>query len=170
MADVDDTATRAERERTQKRNAWRRWAAEQEQGGICCKTCGALFCRIPGQYNRGFCSEWCHAYARQRTVKRLRKIAKAKRRALERGLKADSVDPLKVFKRDRWCCHICGKKAPESLRGTYHDLAPELDHVVPLAAGGTHTWGNVKLAHRMCNQVKGATPLGQLMIEGFASV
>ena len=30
----------------------------------------------------------------------------------------------------------------------------QLHHVVPLAKGGEHSWGNVALAHRRCNYLK----------------
>jgi 5-methylcytosine-specific restriction endonuclease McrA len=95
-------------------------------------------------------------------------VGKAARKAKERGAKADRIDPLKVFARDRWRCHLCGKHSPENLRGSYDDRAPELDHVIPLSRGGTHTWDNVRLAHRKCNQVKSDRPLGQLMLDAFA--
>lgn len=29
------------------------------------------------------------------------------------------------------------------------------DHVIPLAEGGDHTYNNLRLAHRRCNEVKG---------------
>ena len=31
---------------------------------------------------------------------------------------------------------------------------PSIDHVIPVSKGGTHTWDNVKLAHRHCNTMK----------------
>lgn len=94
-----------------------------------------------------------------------RRIYKARRRAIERGADADRIDPIKVFERDKWRCHLCGCKTPRRQRGTYEPDAPELDHVIPLAAGGSHTWGNVKCACRRCNGDKGAEPRGQLGLE-----
>lgn len=91
-----------------------------------------------------------------------RRIAKGIRRAKTRGVRADSIDPIKVFERDKWKCHMCGAKTLRSLRGTYEDRSPELDHIVPLARGGTHTWGNVACSCRKCNGTKGATAYGQL--------
>lgn len=41
--------------------------------------------------------------------------------------------------RDGWTCHICGEEAPRELRGTMRWNAPELDHIIPLSAGGSHT-------------------------------
>jgi hypothetical protein len=56
-----------------------------------------------------------------------------------------------VFVRDLWLCGICGEPTPERLRGTTDDLAPELDHVIPMSRGGGHTYSNVRCAHRVCN-------------------
>jgi 5-methylcytosine-specific restriction endonuclease McrA len=33
--------------------------------------------------------------------------------------------------------------------------APTVDHIIPLARGGSHTWDNVQLAHHLCNSLKG---------------
>lgn len=94
-----------------------------------------------------------------------RRAEKARRRAIERGANADRIDPIVVFDRHKWRCHICGCKTPRELRGSYAGNAPELDHVIPLAAGGTHTWGNVACACRACNGAKSARPMGQLGLE-----
>lgn len=91
-----------------------------------------------------------------------RRVDKARRRAIERGITADRIDPIKVFERDQWRCHICRCSTPRRLRGTYADSAPELDHVTPLSAGGLHTWGNVKCSCRKCNSIKAGKPMGQL--------
>ena len=32
---------------------------------------------------------------------------------------------------------------------------PSIEHIKPAALGGSHTWDNVKLAHRRCNSLKG---------------
>jgi 5-methylcytosine-specific restriction endonuclease McrA len=44
------------------------------------------------------------------------------------------------------------------------DDAPELDHIVPLACGGAHTYQNTQCTCRECNGRKGATILGQLRL------
>lgn len=93
---------------------------------------------------------------------RNRRAAKSRRRARQRGLVHQSIDPILVFERDRWRCKLCGTRTPKAKRGTIDPDAPELDHIVPLALGGTRTWGNVQCACRACNQKKGATPLGQV--------
>jgi 5-methylcytosine-specific restriction endonuclease McrA len=66
-----------------------------------------------------------------------------------------------VFARDGWLCHICGGRTDKARRGTYHPNAPELDHIVPLAKGGAHSYANTACAHRKCNAAKSDTIMGQ---------
>jgi len=37
-----------------------------------------------------------------------------------------------------------------------------MDHIVPIAVGGTHTWDNVHCACNRCNAKKWKRPLGQM--------
>lgn len=90
--------------------------------------------------------------------------AKAAYRARRRAAAIETFDPFEIFERDKWRCHICGIKTPKRLRGTYTDNAPELDHVIPLAAGGEHSRRNTACACRKCNIAKGDKPLGQLRL------
>ena len=73
-----------------------------------------------------------------------------------------SVDPIAVFERDEWICHLCGGLAPKRLRGTTDDLAPERDHVISIADGGADTYENSACSHRKCNRLKGARSGRQL--------
>ena len=51
-------------------------------------------------------------------------------------------------------CYLCGKVM--HLRDIMQsDQHAHVDHIVPLVAGGTHTWLNVALTHGGCNQKKG---------------
>jgi 5-methylcytosine-specific restriction endonuclease McrA len=68
-----------------------------------------------------------------------------------------------------WRCHICGALTLKQMRGTTHLLAPEIDHVVPLARGGEHTYANTACAHRRCNQAKGARLLLRHTSEPWAA-
>lgn len=95
-------------------------------------------------------------------LKAARKTEKLSRKAKRRGAVSESINPIKVFERDKWKCHLCGVKTLKSKRGTYDDRAPELEHIVALADGGSHTWGNVACSCRKCNGTKGARSLGQL--------
>jgi hypothetical protein len=52
-------------------------------------------------------------------------------------------------------CYLCGKVM--HLRDIVQsDQHAHVDHIVPLVAGGTHTWLNVALTHSGCNQRKAA--------------
>lgn len=83
-----------------------------------------------------------------------------------RPRKTSRVDPIKVFERDGWKCHLCGIKTPKRLRGTTDDRAPERDHIVSLADGGSDTYENSACACRRCNRLKGARSIGQLLLFG----
>lgn len=144
-----------------------------------CEACGSSYHPV-GRVHIGVCSVACrdaraaatHArYLQTEPYKSARRAAKKRRSARRRAsgdIKAQNIDPLKVFARDGWRCHLCGHSTPRKLRGTYKPRAPELDHIVTLADGGHHTWTNVACACRQCNAAKGATSRGQLHI-GFAA-
>jgi hypothetical protein len=84
-----------------------------------------------------------------------KRIAKAKRRARKKGNgRAENIDPIKVFESVDYKCQICGCQTDPDLRGLPEHRAPQLDHIIPLAKGGTHTWGNVQCACRECNIAK----------------
>jgi 5-methylcytosine-specific restriction endonuclease McrA len=58
-----------------------------------------------------------------------------------------------VFKRDKWTCGICHEAIDRTLR--WPDLmSASVDHVIPLAEGGSHTYDNVQAAHWLCNTYK----------------
>jgi len=72
---------------------------------------------------------------------------------------------VREAKKSRWwqqktaagLCHYCGRKA------SFKELT--LDHVVPLARGGTTSPGNVVPACRECNKAKGVdTPLDLILL------
>lgn len=67
----------------------------------------------------------------------------------------------KIFERDGWRCQLC-RKPVRRTAVVPHPLAPTLDHIVPLAAGGLHEPANVQTAHFICNSVRGAGGVAQL--------
>ncbi|WP_419900653.1 HNH endonuclease [Roseomonas sp. USHLN139] len=78
----------------------------------------------------------------------------AKRRARKREAQVEPVGLLDVIARDGLSCYICERLCdPRAPRGA-RDKAV-LEHVVPLASGGTHTMANLRLACDPCNTVKG---------------
>jgi 5-methylcytosine-specific restriction endonuclease McrA len=102
--------------------------------------------RLTPQQNRQRVREWAAQNpARRRERKRL---DQAVRRARKLGQFVESVDPQRVFERDEGICGICGGEVD---REDFH-----VDHMVPLAKGGKHSYANVQLAHPACNLRKGA--------------
>jgi hypothetical protein len=75
-----------------------------------------------------------------------------RRRARKKGLLHERIASLKVYKRDNWICGIC--KNPVDPQAKDWKQRPSLDHIIALANKGTHTYGNVQLAHRICNSIK----------------
>lgn len=94
------------------------------------------------------------------------RVRKHHHRAFIRGASAEKFDPIEIFERDAWRCGLCGCSTPKGKRGTYDARAPELDHIIPIAAGGAHIRANVQCACRACNLAKGKKPLGQLRLVG----
>ena len=85
---------------------------------------------------------------------------RAKRDAAKRGVFAEVVDRVKVWERDSGICYLCGEQARMD---DFH-----LDHMIPLARGGSHTVLNCKVAHPRCNTSKiDKTPLEFWMSAGW---
>lgn len=116
-----------------------------------CEVCGAVTDRPK------YCSEPCKnkAHHRRKEITRRHKLR-------DNGEVDYSVTLDKLIKRDRNTCHICGGKCDmkdgETVDGAFiaGDSYPSIDHLIPVAHGGVHTWDNVKLAHRICNTKKSA--------------
>ena len=54
-------------------------------------------------------------------------------------------------------CAICGGLCDmdDKTWGDCGPLYPSIDHIIPLAKGGGHTWNNIQVSHMMCNSIKG---------------
>lgn len=96
------------------------------------------------------CSEQC----RTEHHRGLRQAHKDRRRARKRGAYRADVYRKKVFEADGYRCHLCGKKTNPRKQAP-HPKSPTVDHLVPLAAGGTHEPSNCRTACFLCNAVKG---------------
>jgi len=124
-----------------------------------CKGCGRLVELEYGEKKSVFCSEQC--------AKRYHHNSRRpKQRAEANGVYYEYVNPLKVFKRDGWKCQLCGKKLKPKDRGKFIDNAPELDHIIPWAKGGEHSYRNTQCTCRKCNGDKNDKELGQLRMFG----
>lgn len=117
-----------------------------------CRNCNAL------TFDRNaYCSDSCRKKAEYRTKEHVRRIR-------IRGRKHDNDITLhEVYRKDKGICYLCGEQCDWSdyteQNGVFiaGNRYPSIDHVVALASGGTHEWGNVRLAHRWCNTIKSNT-------------
>jgi 5-methylcytosine-specific restriction endonuclease McrA len=117
-----------------------------------CQSCGLSF--VPKHGNqRAFCSDTCSA-----------REGKNRRRAAKAAVPHERIRRLHVFDRDGWRCQLCGRRTKHQYLGLSHPLAPTLDHIVPIARGGSHTYANVQCACFACNSRKNARVFGQMRI------
>jgi len=124
-----------------------------------CKECGEAFVPEYGSKLRVYCSTVCRR-------RHLGRIAGRKEKERLRDAWVEAVNPFEVFERDGWRCQHCKRKTPRKLRGSYDDRAPELDHIVPLAQGGEHSYLNTQCLCRACNAAKSDGVGGQLRLFG----
>ena len=98
-----------------------------------------------------YCSAECNSAAHQATRKARMKITvDGEVRRIPRAY---------IIERDNATCHICRKRcAPNDI---------QIDHVIPLSRGGTHTLENLRVSCARCNASKGNRAVGeQLMLVG----
>jgi len=67
----------------------------------------------------------------------------SRRLARKRSVTIENVSRAVVYERDAGRCHICGRKVNPN---RWH-----LEHLVPLARGGEHSYQNVAVSHPTCN-------------------
>lgn len=100
---------------------------------------------------RGSCTER-HRRWRERNPEAWRaanRRRQAARRARVRNAFVETVDAAVVLRDAEGLCGFCGDPVdPERF---------DVDHVVPLAEGGEHSYANSQPAHPACNRAKGRT-------------
>lgn len=57
---------------------------------------------------------------------------------------------LMVFERDNWTCMLCHTRVDPAARYP-NPQAPSLDHITPVALGGSDDWTNLQTSHLGCN-------------------
>lgn len=75
-------------------------------------------------------------------------IAAVRRARIRRAPVVERIYRADVWERDGGICHLCGLPADPS---GWH-----LEHVIPIARGGEHSYRNVAVSHPICNARKGA--------------
>lgn len=114
-----------------------------------CVQCGEQYIRHSARKtcDRPLCKAELHRIGqmRGRTMRRLRHI----------NAYIEDVDPLAVYIRDRWICQLCNEPVLRIPRYVRDPQMASLDHVIPIAQGGEHSYANVQCAHLQCNLRKG---------------
>lgn len=121
-----------------------------------CKYCGEEFETTFKRQRAEYCSEEC-------SKKNANKVNEIKRRhrIRENGNIDWDITLPKLYDKYNAICAICGEKCnyddyKETKEGYFiaGETYPSIDHIIPVAKGGTHSWNNVQLAHRYCNTIK----------------
>lgn len=147
-----------------------------------CKVCGGSYSirdymtSTGTRYERdsGFCSKECRkAYKkiRDKNWKMLTGWSDNHRaRARRYGCEYDpSVKLIKLVERDGLTCALCGGLCDwndHSWSAWAGPLYPSIDHIIPMAKKGGHTWDNVQVAHIQCNSEKGASIMDLITEDG----
>jgi 5-methylcytosine-specific restriction endonuclease McrA len=87
----------------------------------------------------------------QRAYAKSKGLSQARRRALMAGVPSEPYTRLEIYERDGGCCYLCSKPVAFTVF--------EVDHVIPISAGGSNTRANVATSCRRCNRRKGARVL-----------
>lgn len=107
-----------------------------------CKCCGNVF--AASYKSASYCSNEC----RKKSKNKLHD-----RRLNKCEVRDYSINIHKLYNKYSGICQMCGKKLTFDCDGN-DDLHPSVDHIIPIAKGGNHTWDNVQLLCRKCNTYK----------------
>jgi hypothetical protein len=127
-----------------------------------CSECGRHY--FTTRINSSTCSSKCQK-KRNNRLKELRR-----RNMLKTNGKINrDISLSSLIEKDNSICQLCGKPIDEedfNYTDEGHFIAgpkyPSIDHIIPVAKGGTHTIDNVQLAHRDCNYNKSDESLFEL--------
>jgi 5-methylcytosine-specific restriction endonuclease McrA len=128
-----------------------------------CIQCGLRF--LAASTRQGICSDECRrtriceqiktGYHDGRYRDQLLAAAHNRRARMLAMTDTESISLTVVAERDKWTCGICHKPVPTQTPKDDRSQMASLDHVIPVAKGGQHTYDNIQLAHYRCNLSKG---------------
>lgn len=121
------------------RSLRRRWAREHPDK---IRAAGAAYAARHPATLRAYARQWRVANPEANRLKALRY------RARRVDAFVEDVDRLVVLELDDGVCGVCGRDVDPF---DYH-----VDHIVPLALGGQHSYANSQVAHPRCNLRKWA--------------
>lgn len=121
-----------------------------------CQNCGDTF--TSKRKSPKYCSSVCMTRRNH-----YRKWNRKRNRLKQNGEVDSSITLDLLIKKEKNICYICGGECDKSDAITTKEgyfivgqSYPTIEHLKPISAGGTHTWGNIKLAHKQCNERKGS--------------
>lgn len=139
----------------------RSWACSSEE----CKwrqASGTLMkclkCGADREFHKSYCLPCGLAELREQ-----RSEYRRRRRARMRGSRVEVFKRREILERDGYRCQECGCKTRPDWN-VNHDKYPHLDHIVPLAKGGSHTRVNTQCLCRKCNLSKSDSEGGQMRL------
>jgi hypothetical protein len=106
-----------------------------------CSDCGGATPRRATAYGR-LCAECAEARRRTRNSRKV-----SKRRTAQRFTDITAAFERQLRKQAQ-CCPLCATRLTDA---PHHPNSKNLDHIVPICMGGTHTMGNVRIICRTCN-------------------
>lgn len=108
--------------------------------------------KVNPEKSREIVKRWNRAHPEKKRA--IARKAAAVRRARQL-IQAEVVDYEVILAEYGMACHIC--------RGGIESRADlHMDHVIPLARGGTHTYDNIRPSHAVCNMSKGDRLMSEL--------
>lgn len=122
-----------------------------------CRECCGTFSVRQGEWTPQRCPP-----CRKARMRDQKQDQKHRRRVRRSDATVEVVYRRKVYERDGWQCGICHRPLKRDAV-VPHPLAATLDHIVPLAGGGEHSYANVQAAHFRCNSRK-SDGAGQLRL------
>ena len=123
---------------------WRKANPEKRRAGV------AKWQKANPDKVRAQAAKWQKANPEKRRATESMRRARIRNAECENGVSLETV-----AMRDGWLCYICDVETDPKLP-PHHPRKAELEHVVPLSRGGSHTFANLKVACHRCNGVKGA--------------
>lgn len=115
-----------------------------------------------GVRTKSYCMRCCADIAAERRRLGLTDLEKnwaytAARRAQKLATTTEPFTRIEIFERDGWTCQLCGGPINPELTHP-HPWHANVDHIVPLSKGGSHSRDNAQASHFRCNLQKGNRP------------
>lgn len=162
VARNEKTVCSAECHKRERRSKWQahyQRTQKRPDRQFICQTCEKTVTATGSGSARGkYCSKDCYRRSEAYKAQRIRSKVAYRTRRDGRPVNTD-ITVKGIIDRYGSACVVCGEKVGGNRLPVLHPMALTIDHVIPIARGGTHTWENVRLAHRICNSRKRDLPL-----------